>query len=173
MNVVPFSKNNNEDDFNPLDQFEDLIEASGYDYDRATFTRLHFQCSGKHGDYAVMLEWNDDVEVVKCSLIINATQKTPSDKLESAVVTINESAWHGFFMIDGVGNSVFKTLISMSDISHERSMFAIEESIDRAVADADRLCISLALSNDESHHDLFDHDADELDLLFSDIKGNA
>ena len=88
-------------------------------------------------------------------------------------MTINESAWHGFFMIDGVGNSVFKTLISMSGVAHERSMFAIEESIDHAVADADRLCIALALSNDESHHDLFDHDADELDLLFSDIKGNA
>lgn len=172
MNVVPFSKNDN-DDFNPLDQFEDLIEASGYDYDRATLTRLHFNCSGKHGDYSVMLEWNEDVDVVKCSLIVNATQKTPSDKLESAVMTINESAWHGFFMIDGVGNSVFKILIPMIGIAHERSMFAIEESIDNAVHDADRLCIALALSNDESHLDLFNHDENELDLLFSDIKGNA
>lgn len=162
--------------FNPLDDFEDMIEASGYDYDRATRSRLHFNCSGKQGDYAMMLEWNADVEVIKCSLIIEATQKTDSELLQSAIAQSNETAWHGFFLVDGVGNSIFKSLIPLSDASEEKAMFIIEEGIDSAMKEADRFCVSLALSHNKSSDDLFsqdDYDLENLTLMFSDTKGNA
>jgi len=164
--------------FNPLDDFEELIEASGYDYERATLSRLHFNCSGKHGDYNIMLEWNGDVDVIKCSLIIIATQNTDTVKLNEAIMKANESAWHGFFLIDGVGNSVFKNLVSIEVDNQNRSIFIIEESIDNAISEADRLCLSLALSGDKDNNDdLFSNhsetDLDKIELLFSDIKGNA
>lgn len=168
--------NYNESDFNPLDDFEDLIELSGYDYDRATISRLHFNCSGKHGDYAIMLEWNADAHIIKCSLVIGATQKTNSQTLNDTIIRANELAWHGFFMVDGVGNSIFKSLFSLSDTDHDKSMFVIEEGIDAAMNEADRFCVSLALSNNDSHDNLFsddNQDLENLSLMFSDIKGNA
>ncbi len=174
MTVIPIHKPSLDD--SPLDLLEDLLEASHYDFDRVSRTRLEFACSGKQGDYSMVLEWNVDMRVVKSSLIISGTQKTDKNQLNKAVEALNETSWHGFFMIDGVGNSVFKTLINLEDQNQELSIFTIEDMIDKAVHEADRLCITLALGNKDSHIDLFndnDYEFENLELLFSDTKGNA
>jgi len=159
--------------FNPLDDFENLIEASTYDYDRINKFRLHFECSGKQGTYLVILEWNDDVNIMKCSLVIDTRMILDSDIIEKSLLNANESAWHGFFILDGVGNTIYKMLIDLSNDTHEKSMFMIEDSIDKAVLEADRFSISCALTHNKN---LFPDEVDELEtlnLMFSDVKGSA
>jgi hypothetical protein len=173
LNAMPSMFNTTD---NPLDEFEELLEASPYEFQRINDNRLHFECTGKQGEYSVILEWNADMMAMKCSLIIGHTQKIARDILETAVITSNESAWHGFFTIDGVGNSVFKSLAHMADIHQDKMVFALEDVIDNAIAEADRFCISLALSNDNESQKLFpdnDWDVENLTLMFSDMKGSA
>lgn len=162
---------------NPLDEFEELLEASPYEFNRINKNRLHFECAGKQGEYSVMLEWNTDMLALKCSLIIDNTQKISRDILDSAVMQSNEMAWHGFFIIDGVGNSVFKCLLNLSDVTNEKMLFTIEDAIDNAIAEADRFCISLALSKNDDSQKLFpendEWDVENLTLMFSDMKGTA
>lgn len=176
MNILNALGNIEEVTDNPLDEFEELLEASPYDYSRINKNRLHFECAGKQGEYSVMLEWNADMMALKCSLIIDNTQKIARDVLDNAVAQANEVAWHGFFIIDGVGNSVFKCILNLIDIQNEKMLFVIEDSIDNAIAEADRFCISLALSNDNASQKLFpdnDWDVENLTLMFSDMKGSA
>ena len=163
--------------YNPLDDFEDLLESSAYDYDRATKTRLHFNTRGRQGDYGLMLEWNEDARIIRCSLVITATQSIPRDVLETCVLQANESAWHGFFVLDGVGNSIFKSLIQYLGKNEDQTMMMIEDAIDAAVSEADRYSISLALSDNEQSPGLFGQDEeftlDNLTLMFADMKGSA
>ena len=162
---------------NPLNEFEDMLESSGYDYDRVTKTRLHFECEGKQGSYGIMLEWNDNSNIIKCSLVITATKSIPQEMLITCISQANESAWHGFFIIDGVGNSVFKSLFQYNDLSLNDTIDGLEKTIDSAIKEADRFSISLALSNDNEMPSLFQKDEDwtleNLTLMFSETKGNA
>lgn len=170
--IAPKSENN------PLNEFEDLLESSGYDYDRVTKNRLHFDCDGKQGAYGIMLEWNEDAKAIKCSLVISATKKLPKDTMERCLTQANEGAWHGFFMLDGVGNTVFKTLVQYQEMTGTEIIEAMEVSIDSAIREADRFSISLALSNDNDDVPSLFHKDDEwslenLTLMFSEPKGNA
>lgn len=162
---------------NPLNDFEDLLESSGYDYDRVTKTRLQFDCDGKQGAYGIVLEWNEDAKIIKLSLVIDATRDLPGEQLERCIEQTNESSWHGFFMADGVGNSIFKGLVKYNGHSHDEIMEAIETIIDQAIREADRFSITLALSNEKNVPSLFQKDNDisieTMTLMFSDIKGNA
>lgn len=161
---------------NPLNVLEDILEAAGYEFDRVSISRLQFTCSGKQGDYQMVLEWNDDMQVIKSSMIINSTQNIDRDQLMRSIEALNETSWHGFFIVDGVGNSIFKSLVNVEGKADDMSVFSIEDMIDKAVIEADRLCITLALSDSETHFDLFGQDepnVENLELLFSDTKGNA
>ena len=168
-----------EGQYNPLDEFEELLEASPYDFERPTDNRLHFQCAGKQGDYTIMLEWNEDVRVVKSVLVIESTRKLSTPLLEQAIQTANEGAWHGFFAMDGVGHTVFKCLIKLNLANAEEYIFALEDSIDAAIREADRFSLSLSLpKNDANAVDLFAQDENKaslenLDLMFSEPQGNA
>lgn len=162
--------------YNPLDDLEELLEASLYEYHRETKTRLQFVCGGKQGDYDFILEWNSNYNAIKCSVIIKATKKTPRDMLEKAINLANDVAWKGFFVMDGVGNSVFRSLVKLDDKTPSKILILVEDAIDNAISEADRFCISLALSNDNEYQELFpdeDWSLDNLTLMFSDVKGNA
>jgi hypothetical protein len=163
---------------NPLDVIEDMLEASDYAHNRESKTRLHFSCEGKQGGYDIALDWNVEFKAVKLSGIIKATQNIHRDVLDTAVELANETAWNGFFMVDGAGNSLFKTIIEIGDKTPAQTLMSIEDVIDKAISEMDRFCVSLALSDsDLSYQDLFSDDEDwsidNLNLMFSDIKGNA
>lgn len=161
---------------NPLDLFEDLLEVSSYDYQREGRARLSFSCLGKGGDYYITLEWNEEVKAMRCSLILTTTKNLDTEKLNLQIALLNEGLWDGYFMIDGVGNSVFKTMKDVSSTAPNHMLCDIEEMIDRAVEEMDRLAIILNI-NPSSNTDLFDSDfkdEDEtLSLLLRDPAGNA
>ncbi len=172
--ISPLNQDN--DNTNPLDQFEEVLEASNYTFDRLGENRIHFKCHGNQSDYTVMLDRNADANIVKLGLVIAQTQSCDKSKLDHVIMQANESAWHGFFMVDGVGNTIFKALIQCDELSMEVSLFLIQDMIDQAMKEADRFYITLAITNDNGVASLFqneDHDVDRLNLLFSDIKGNA
>ena len=163
--------------YNPLNEFEDLLESSGYDYQRVTKTRLHFTCDGKQGCYDIALEWNEEAKVVKISLIITATRSIPRECMERCIAQTNESAWHGFFLLDGVGNTVFKVLVQYADLQQNEIIEAMETGIDSAIREADRFSVSLALTDKKDVPSLFQNDdewtLENLTLMFSETKGNA
>jgi hypothetical protein len=177
MNSITPLRNPEDNITNPLDSLEDVLEASGYSYDRIGADRLHFGCNGKQANYTVMLERHPDNDIIKLTLIMVDTKNIDRDKLDRIVLQVNESAWNGFFMIDGVGNSIFKSFIQCDELSSDVSLFLIEEAIDKSMKEADRFYIMLAINHTKDKSDtLFpvsDNDVDNLDLLFSDIKGNA
>jgi len=173
--IIPIRKDAEENQ-NPLDNLEDILEASGYVYERIGMNRLHFSCSGKQSGYDIMLERNNDANIIKLTLVMASTKSIDRNHLDNAVFHANESAWHGFFMVDGVGNSIFKTFIQCDELSPEVTLFLIEDMIDKATGEADRFYISLSLSSNDQSDNLFPVDSDEienLNLMFSDIKGNA
>jgi hypothetical protein len=160
---------------NPLNAFEELLEASPYEYSRPSNSRLHFECAGKQGDYTVMLEWNEQAAIIKSLLIIEATKSVSDEILNKAIATANESTWHGFFSLDGVGHTVFKSLIKMESLTEEDSVYQLEDSIDEAIKEADRFSVSLALSKNQEM-DLFqsgDITLENMTLMFADVKGHA
>lgn len=163
--------------YNPLDNFEDLLEVSSYEFDRIGRDRIHFSCSGKQGDYKIMLEWNADVGAIKLNLIISSTQSCDLDRLEKTASVINEGAWHGFFMIDGVGNSIFKTILKIETTSPEKTLYDMENSLDNAILEADRFSLMMSLTQDNQSQNLFtiedDNEIETLNLMFSNTKGNA
>jgi hypothetical protein len=163
---------------NPLNVFEDVLESSGYEYDRLGQSRLHFQCDGKQGSYSINLEWNDDAHIIKCLIITTDTANLPRDYLKDCAERMNESAWHGFFDIDGVGNTIFRSLIPYMHEQGEDILDKIEAGIDNALKETDRFIISLSISENAKAPDLFSNEdnADALEtlaLMFSETKGNA
>lgn len=163
--------------YNPLNDFEDLLESSGYDYERVTKSRLQFDCDGKQGAYGIVLEWNEDARIIKVSLLIEATRTLPRDYVEPCIVKTNELAWHGFFMLDGVGNSIFKGFVKYGGQSHDEMLESLENMIDNAIKEADRFSITLALTDEKNIPSLFKQDEDisieTMTLMFSETKGNA
>jgi hypothetical protein len=163
--------------YNPLDNFEELLEVSSYDYDRVSRDRLHFSCSGKQGDYKIMLEWNADVSAIKLNLVISSTQSCDLDRLEKTASVINEGAWYGFFMIDGVGNSIFKAILKVEAVSPEKTLYEMENSLDNSILEADRFSLMMSLTQDNQSQNLFtiedDNEIETLNLMFSNTKGNA
>lgn len=162
---------------NPLDILDDLLEASDYSFTRETKTRLHFTCGGKQGEYDFVLEWNADHNALKSTVIIKATQNSERDILETAIALANETAWRGFFMTDGVGNSLFKSILQLEGSGDGKILMMVEDSIDHAIAEVDRFCISLAITDmEDSDQDLFDNEdwsLENLTLMFSETKGSA
>ena len=162
---------------NPLDMLEELLEASDYNFHRETKSRLQFLCAGKQGDYEFVMEWNAEFQAIKCTVIVTATKNTERDILDTAVLLANETAWQGFFMIDGVGNSLYKSILKLDSQSDAQLLLNVEQAIDHAIIECDRFCISLALSDNDNYQDLFDEEGDwsveNLSLMFSDTKGNA
>lgn len=173
--VIPLHKS--AEATNPLDTLEELLEASSYEFTRETKSRLHFNCGGKQGDYDFVLEWNDDHHALKSTVIIKATQNSDREILEAAVALANETAWHGFFIVDGVGNSLFKSILQLKGLGEGKVLMMVEDAIDRSIAEADRLCLSLAISDmDDAHQGLFENEdmsLDNLTLMFSETKGSA
>ena len=163
--------------YNPLNEFEDLLESSGYEYQRPSKTRLHFTCDGKQGKYEIMLELNEESKVIKASLVIVSTKSIPRESLEKYIAQANEATWHGFFMLDGVGNTLYKSLVQYKGLGTSDIIETLELGIDNIIKEADRFSVSLALSNDNDMPTLFQNDDDwtleNLTLMFSEIKGNA
>lgn len=160
---------------NPLNDMEDLLEASGYSHNRDTDTRLSFMCQGKQSNYTVVLEWHLEYEAVKLSVLIDDYKSVDDQIVETAINTANKAAWHGFFMRDGAGNIAFKSIIKLVDEGDLESLSLIEDSIDKGIEEADRLSLVLSL-NKEDTHSLFDDEewkVENLVLMFSDTKGNA
>jgi hypothetical protein len=176
MSVLRFSTNTDKA-YNPLDEMEDLLDASEYTYARDTENRLSFECESKHSKYSVILEWHTEFTAIRCSIIMCDTQKTDRVILDMAVENANQAAWHGFFIIDGVGNTVFKTLISVKDEDPVSAISMIEDKIDNGIEDMDRIFISMGISKSQNDSDgLFaddDWNIENLALMFSDVKGNA
>lgn len=164
--------------FNPLDEMEGLLEASGYSFNRDTPNRLSFLCDTKISCYSMVLEWHGEHEAMRISIIIQDTKKIDREKLDISIEKANTLAWHGFFVCDGVGNTIFKSLVPLKDQDDSLAfMTSLEDKIDRGLDEADRLYMSLNLDQSHKLSSLFDaqeewHDENMI-LFYSDIKGNA
>lgn len=174
MSVIPFPT---ESKYNPLDDMEDLLESSAYDFTRNTQNRLSFLCESKQSRYTIMLEWHEEFSAVRCSVVMEDAQDVCAQTVELAMEKANETAWHGFYIRDGVGNVAFKSLVKLPDDCPITSITAIEDSIDRGIEEMDRLYVSLSLGRDSVDGDtMFPDDewkVENLALMFSDPKGNA
>lgn len=166
------------DPFNPLDEMEDLLDASDYVFDRETHNRLSFTCDTKLSSYMMVLEWHAEFEAIRFSIVMREGKDLNRDHVNLALEKANAVAWHGFFVVDGVGHIIFKSLVSMKD--HDDSIEfieALENKIDHGIEEVERLSISLGLHEINHSDDLFDlsneDSVENLLLMFSDPKGNA
>jgi len=176
MSALRLSSHNGES-YNPLDEMEDLLDGSDYSYNRDTENRLSFECESKQSRYAVVLEWHPEFTAIRCSIIMSETQKMERAIVDIAVENANQAAWHGFFIVDGVGNIIFKTLISVKDEDLLSAIKMLEDKIDNGIEDMDRIYISLGIGKASVEDgNLFADDEwniENLALMFSDVKGNA
>ena len=178
MSVVPFPPAK---PYNPLDDMEELLDSSQYDYERQTHSRLSFLCESRETCYTLYLEWHEEYQAVRCSVVLldESSINLSDEMIEKAIETANHTAWHGFFMQDGVGNIVFKALTKIRIDSHLQAIEMMEDVIDRSIEEMDRLYVSLSLSRDGvgQADTLFPDDQDyrieNLALMFSEPKGNA
>jgi hypothetical protein len=164
--------------FNPLDDMEDLLGASNYKFDRETYNRLSFTCDTNLSSYLMVLEWHADHESIRFSIVMRDARHIDREQMDLALEKANAVAWHGFFVMDGVGHVIFKSLVPMKDHDDNLAFIeALENKIDHGIEEVERLGISLNLHESESSEDLFGVDNDEkvenLILMFSDTKGNA
>ena len=174
MSVVPFPQKN---DKNPLNDMEDLLEASGYSHNRESETRLSFMCESRQTCYTIILEWHTEFDAVKCTVILQDCKDMNREIIEVALEKSNQAAWHGFFMIDGVGNISFKTIVKKTEECPIATMATIEDTIDKAIEEVDRIYITLCVDhNDDNSDGMFPDDEwkiENLTLMFSEPKGNA
>ena len=175
MSVIAFPT---ADQYNPLDDMEDLLESSAYDYKRETESRLQFLCESKQSRYTIILEWHFEFNAVRCSVVMEDARTLSDVFIETMLEKANESAWHGFYIRDGVGNISFKSLVKMIDDCPVKSITAMEDCIDRGIEEVDRLYLSLALDKHKQDQDasMFPEEewkVENLALIFSDPKGNA
>ena len=174
MSVVKFSHYHKGE--NPLDEIEDMLEASDYSYVRLTPRRLSFQCEGGEGAYDCFLEWHGDYNAFRISLILKDIRNIEDTILEAAVEAANESAWHGFFMRDGAGHIVFKSLQAVNDDQIQNRFAIIEGMIDKAIEEGDRLYKSLPVRSLTVQSDMLSDDNWDIEnmmLAFTDVEGNA
>ena len=160
---------------NPLDIFEDLLEASQYRFERQNRFRLSFDCNGKRGDYNIILEWNDDMRALRIHVVMPQTQNRDQQSLLQHIEKANESLWRGYFAVDGVGNTIFKNVIELGSYGDNAIIQDIEAILEDSMDEVDRLWVVLGLS-DKKSDDLFADthwDVENLSLLLSDPKGNA
>ena len=160
---------------NPLNDMEDLLESSGYSHNRETENRLTFLCESKQSCYTVILEWHVEFEAVKLSVILQDCKDLDESIIQQALETANQSAWHGFFMRDGVGNIAFKSIVKLVDDCPIASMGLIENAVDKGIEEADRLYIALSLDSADNDSMFTDEEweVENLALMFSDPQGNA
>lgn len=165
------------DHHNPLNDMEDLLESAGYEHTRESDNRLRFLCESKYSCYAIILEWHVEYDAVRCSVVMHDCTKIDDSVAETAIDSANAGAWHGFFMRDGVGHIAFKTIVKLSEDCPIACMGMIEDAIDRAIEEADRLYMALSLDTmRDTHETMFPDDdwrVENLTLMFSDPKGNA
>ncbi len=160
---------------NPLDEFEDLLEASNYAFERQGQTRLTFSCTGKGGAYLIVVEWNEDAHAVRCSLIMTATQGVDVDRIMTHISTLNDVVWNGYFITDGVGNTIFKIVKELPE-GDAIQLFEIEDTIDTAVNEMDRFAVAIECEANDTDS-LFSTDTDDQDqdllLLLTHTLGSA
>jgi hypothetical protein len=160
---------------NPLDIFEDLLEASQHSFERQNRYRLSFDCSGKRGDYNIVLEWNEDMRALRIHVVVPQTQNRDQQVLLEHIEKANEGLWKGYFAVDGVGNTIFKNVIELASYGDSAIIQDIETLMDNSLEEVDRLWVILGLS-DKKSDDLFAEthwDVENLSLLLSDPKGSA
>jgi hypothetical protein len=175
MSVVTFPETRR---YNPLDDMEDLLEASGYSHNRETDSRLSFMCESKEGCYTIVLEWHIEFEAVKVSIISENCKEIDETLIDAAIEAANKTAWHGFFVRDGVLNIAFKSIVKFSEDCPMARLSAIEDMVDRGLDESDRLSAALphTQTNKDFGQSLFEDEGwkvENLALMFSETKGNA
>lgn len=165
---------------NPLDAMEEMLLAANYDCQRVTKNRLSFLCEGKQGRYTLYLEWHEEYNAVRCSVIMDGYRSlfVKAGTMDETIEKANETAWHGFFTKDGVGHIVFKSVARLSECP-VKSFELIETLIDRSMEETDRLSVLLNASKHSygvDNNDLFAHHTtqeENLMLALTEPKGNA
>lgn len=174
MTVVKFPSSSSRRE-NPLNDMEDLLESSGYSHNRERDNRLTFLCESKQSCYTVVLEWHVEFEAVKLSVILQDYKDIDESLIQRAIETANQTAWHGFFMRDGVGNIAFKSIVKLTEDCPIACLSLIENAIDKGIDEADRLYIGLSLDKLDNDSMFSDEEwkVENLALMFSDPQGNA
>lgn len=165
---------------NPLDAMEEMLLAADYDCRRMSKTRLSFGCEGKQGRYTLFLEWHEEFNAVRCSVIMDGYRSlfVKAGTMDETIEKANETAWHGFFTKDGVGHIVFKSVVRLTDCP-VKSFEIIETIIDRSLEETDRLSVLLNASKyqyGQNSNDLFSPaqtQEENLMLALTEPKGNA
>ena len=173
MSVVHIKKQVEAD--SPLDIFEDLLEGSQYAFERQSRTRLCFECGGKCGSYGIILEWNAEMRAMRVHIVMTQTRSYDRDRLMVHIETANDHLWRGYFAVDGVGHTIFKTVKEIASYGDTAIIQDIESILDDSLAEVDRLWTILGLGHQDSD-DLFgdtEWDVENLSLLLSDPKGSA
>lgn len=165
---------------NPIDELEDVIEAAGYDFNREGNYRIRFLCAGDQDSYDSVIEWNADAGIFKLSAFLTATKKRDDDAVTHAIDFMNETSWTGIFGLDGVGNTIFRMLVSHEQAGdHAPDLEWLEDHINVMIREVDKFLILLSLSSDTvaaADPMMFADEVNSvetLDLLFMQPKGTA
>jgi len=122
---------------NPINVFERLSLAEGYDFERMSETEIHICAQGLWSDYNISVKWNHATEQVKLFLVFEG--RIPggrTDQICRLMSLINERLVAGHFDFWTKSSSlVYRNTLSLSGgarLKTEQAMDMIAQGLDAA-----------------------------------------
>ncbi len=142
-----------EDDINPIDHVEDVLNAHNWSFNRMTDDELIVEIAGKAGNYRLFFIWQEDMCALQfCIQFDLEIMNNNICTAHKALLSINENLWMGHFDLPQSNNKPsYRYNCLLRGTGRNDASDLIEDMVDISLAQCERhhpLFTLLASAND-------------------------
>jgi len=140
-------------DLNPLDSVEDVLNAQNWTFNRLNNDELTLQITGKNGQYRLFFIWQEDMNALQfcCHYDLHIMENNVS-AAQTAISSLNENLWMGHFDLPkDTGTPSFRYTALIRGNSHQDSTDLLQDIVDISLAQCEQhypVFTMLASAND-------------------------
>lgn len=129
-----------DDNENPLDNVEDVLNANNWVFDRMNDDELVVEVSGRSCGYKLFFIWQEDMNALQfCCQYDFTIEKNNLDQALKVLSSLNENLWMGHFEIpEQTSRPAFRHTCLLRGLSGGNSANFIEDLVDISLAQCER-----------------------------------